>query len=346
MRFLTVSRKASEQIEKLLYTNVIGTPGKSMVYQHQKVAEKLRHIKDPFFVSLSIRNSLVATCCFCKRNIFINGEIVNAFYIRYFTFKTTYRSNARKKIYQPRENLLKKEVNQLLNGQEFGENKPHVYYAYIDPDNLRSLRLTQEFGFEAAGIFHTVFFSRFFPKRSKNVFQLKESERDKIDPWLKSNYRDYQFFCDENVFYQNGYYVIKSKGEIVAGIQATPEKWKIHELPGRNGKLLLSVISKFPLFRRLFHREFSFLSVEAILCKENHEQELERLLSDVLARHKIHTAIMCLDPGSRAYKLVKSLKPGMMRRLAKEKRLQVIVRSQEVGLPADGPTYVSAFDVM
>lgn len=346
MRFIQISKEASPDIKNLLATNIIGTPGSSMVYQHQTVSEKLDHLSEPFFVSLYLRNALVGTCCFCKRQVYLGGELTTAYYIRYFTFKATFRSSARPKVYQPKRSRLKREVEQLLRGEGFNETKPHVYYAYIDPDNIRSLRLTREFDFEPAGLFHTVYFSRFFPRRNKNVIQVHEKEKKLITSWLKKTYSEYQFFGDENIFYRDGYFAIKYKGEIVAGLQAISEKWKIFELPGKNGKMLLSVISRVPLLRRLFNREFKFLSIEAILCKPGHERELEYLLSDVLARHRVNTAILCLDPASSAYKMIKSLKPGAMSRLAAEKRLQVIARYQQMEKPSGQLSYVSAFDVM
>lgn len=346
MKFLKISKKASEETRKLLKANIIGTPSQSMVYQHRQVEEKLNHIKDPYYVSLYLRNGLVGTCCFCKREVLENDEPITAFYIRYFTFRDSFRSDARKKVHQSRNNLLKKEIGELLNGREFDQKKPHIYYAYIDPDNIRSLNLTQEFDFDAVGMFHTVFFSRFFPKKSRHVSRLKEDEKLQISEWLKRAYGNHHFFSDENIFYQNGYYVLKSKGEIVAGIQATAEKWGIYELPGSNGKLLLSIVSKLPILRRLFSKDFQFLSVEAMLCKPGYEQDLETLISDVLARNKVSTAVMCLDPKSREYKVIKSLDCGIMGKMAKEKRLMVIARSLGMERPSGGVTYVSAFDVM
>lgn len=330
----------------MLNNNIIGTPGKSMVYQHQKVNEKLDHIAAPNFVSLSLRDNLLGTCCFCRRQVLVDGESVLAYYIRYFTFKEPFRSDARKKIHQSKDNLLKKEVDQLLQGEAFEEKEPHIYYGYIDPDNVRSMRFAQEFHFEKAGVFHTVFFSRFFPKRHGQVYQLKENDRKNVSQWIKRTYALHQFFCEENIFYKQGYYVIKHKGEIVAGLQAVPEKWRIYELPGKNGRRLLSLVSRFPFLNRLFNKEFDFLSVEAIICKQGHEKDLEALLSDVLARHQVHTAIMCLDPNSREYRIVKSLKPGLISKLADEKRLQAMVRSQGCEKPSDGFIYVSTFDVM
>lgn len=276
----------------------------------------------------------------------MQGKLVEAYYIRYFTFKNKFRSAPAIAKNPRRPSALKDEIHQLLKGELFGDSNPHLYYAYIDPDNLRSLRLAKDFGFSKAGDFRTVFYSRFFPKRSAFVSRIQPDEEPTVVGLLKDFYGDHHFLSFENVFHLGNYFVYKREGVIVAGIQALSEHWRVLELPGSNGKLLLGVLSRLPLMKRLISKDFRFLSVEAIYCKKGEEDALNTLLEDVLARFQVHSAIFCLDPGSEAYQAMQKLNRGLLGRLSKERSFAVMAKAQEMELELRSPCYVSAFDVM
>lgn len=347
--FITIKDAPNAEIHELLSRNVLGTPGRSMVYQHQRVDEKLEHLPDARFVSLELRGRILGTACFCRRKVRVGGGMLTAWYIRYFTFRKAWRSidrgtpSGNKNI----RSRLKKEIHSLLNGHPLDTPEPHFFYAHVDPDNVRSLRLISDFGFVQAGSFRTVFFSRFFPRKDPHVHQLPADEEPLFRKRIEAIYASHDFLNFENVFYNNGYFVYKSRGKIVAGLQAYPEHWRIHELPGPGGKLLLQLISRLPLVNRLFKRNFHFISVEAIFCETGHEIALERLLEDMLSRFNCYTAIMCLDPASPEYHQVKLLRQGWMSRLTSEKEMCIVIKRNGVKKNGfSGPAYVSSFDVM
>jgi len=48
------------------------------------------------------------------------------------------------------------------------------------------------------------------------------------------------------------YYVLKEGGEIIAGVSAIPSVYKVYDVPGIWGWVIMSILPKAPLLRRLF----------------------------------------------------------------------------------------------
>lgn len=347
MAFLTVQKGSDKEILDLLKENTIGTPGKSMVYRHKRIEEKLRHIPEPWFVTLRLRDQLTGTACFCKRTVRLKGDPGKAFYIRYFTFRQKFRSasDLARGSSPGKKSKIKQEIMDLLAGKDLPAN--HLYYAYVDPDNVRSLRQIEAFGFKTAGTFKTVFFSRFFPNLHADVSQLGESTSAEIIDRINREYAAFELFSSENIFYENGFFVLRENGGVVAGLQAHREHWEILALSGPNGKRLLRLLGTIPLLNRLLSPDFHFLSVECLFCDKGKEKQLELLLEHCLAHFRCHTAITCLDPSSTQYKTLSRLNNGWISRFVKEKTMAVVVKSDGPDeRPLTGPCYVSAFDVM
>ena len=343
LQTLLIERKPGAGVKQLLRDNIIGTPGKSMVYQHLKTGEKLRHIPHPYFVSLVRNKKVLATCCFCRREA--NGRTL--FYARYFSFHSALRKRGDK---QPgragSSSLVREEIHQLLSGRYFDASSNSIFYAYIDSDNERSGRLTAEFGFLRVGSFASLVFSRWRPKASPHVHRLSEGEWKAFKPELMRFYSDHTFFTTENLFYKGNYFVLRENGEIVAGIQANPEEWKVYEMPGFSGKILIKVLPRFKLMKRIFSLHYHFVSIEGIYFRKGYESKLEPLMNHVLKAFGVHSAVLCLDVSSAICRAIKKLDLGLMSRLRKEKLMDIVVKEnggQHID-PAK-PAYVSCFDV-
>ncbi|RED94903.1 hypothetical protein [Marinoscillum furvescens] len=347
MRLLELKRgEPDSSIKELLTHNVIGTPGKSMVYQQLCVRDKLDHIPDPYFLSVRLAERVVGTSCFIRRAVAVGAHTLEAFHIRYFAFRTQFRSNDAALGRLNKKSALRNEISDVLEGKPFGLSSSPLSYAYVDPGNVRSLRIIESYGFQHVGNFNTVFFSRFAPKANPDVSRVSENEESEVKALIGDAYANHALYTSENIGYKGGLFVLQKQGTIVAALQANPEHWKVHELPG--SKHLIHMVSRIPFINRLFHRDFRFLSIEGIYVKSGHEKQLEKLISGVLAQTGRHTAIMCLDPKSQEYQLMQRQNRGFIRLLINEKKLYVMARGPKEVLDSlrQHPIYVSAFDNM
>ncbi|WP_421895336.1 hypothetical protein [Marinoscillum sp.] len=345
MRILKIYRGApNKQLRELLNENIIGTPGESLVYQQLMVNPKLDHIKEPVFLTVELGGSVVGACCLVGRTTINTGRNTPCHYIRYFTFRKRFRSQPNPMMRLEKKSVLKDEITEVLSGGVLDTPDNHLFYAYVDPENIRSSRLISSFGFEEVGRFRTVFFSRFFPKRHAKIESIQEREWDSVQAVLRKAYKQHCLFTTENIGFQGGYLGYYENGELIAGLQANSEAWKVHEIPG--GKLLLGLISKIPLIRRLFSKNFRFLSIEGIFYPEGRQKLIETLLEDALARSGRNTAIICLDPKSDLYGQFKQLDQGLIRILSSEKEMAVVAKGANLEELKGHPVYVSGFDNM
>jgi hypothetical protein len=304
-------------------------------------------IPQPFFVSLVRKSKVIATCCFCKRETNNLGVAGESYYVRYFTFHPSLRKLGDKYIERPQEDgVLRREIHSLLSGQHLEAGSAHFFYAYVDGGNIRSEAFVKSFGFEKVGSFVSLVFSRFNARLSKTVEKLSQEEWDDFKPQLRKFYSDHIMFTDENLFYKGNYFVLREKGEIVAGMQANPEHWRVHDMPGKGGKVLMKLFPRLKFLSKIFHPDYRFASIEGLYYKEGHEQRLTVLLEHVLAVNRVYSAVICVDPTSRLYPVMQSLRLGLVSKLRKPKPVDVMMKSNGADLSGlKGPVYVSAFDV-
>jgi hypothetical protein len=353
-KFLKIFHSPSNEIISLLKENVIGTPGLGMLYQHLEVQKKIDHIDDPYYVSLNKNDFTIGTCCFCSRNTLNNSNSIHSFYIRYFSFKEKYRT---KSISQrtgiTRNSKLREELLALLSGKNLGRDTTDKFfhYAYVDPRNLRSALLCKEFGFEPVRKFSTIIFNRLDPKEYKSVVEILPMQLNEVKELLKAFYKDYNMFSFENLFNSRKYYVIKDdKGKILAGIQAEPDHWRIHEMPGLSGKIILHVLSYIPYLNRLFNKDYRFLTLEGLYYAPGCEKYLEILIESLLAKYKLNSGMIWVDADSILYKILRSLNLGLVDKLNKEVMADVICKfirfdKTEIDRFKSNPAYISGTDL-
>lgn len=344
MRILQLEKgKPNAEILNLLNQNIIGTPGKSLVYQHRKATEKLNFIGGAYFPNVKLGGKIIGAACFIPRSVQINQRHVSAVYIRYFSFRQSFRSASAPIDRLQKSSVLKKEVLQVFEENVLQLPQEHIFYAYVDPGNIRSKRIIEEFGFQEVGTFKTVFFSRFFPRQNQNI---RVVSRDFLSENMSKFHLREQFYFQDYLGYQDGLLAYFHEGEPVAALQANTEHWKVFEIPG--GKNLISWISKIPLINRLFHSDFRFVSLEAVTYQKGFEWAIPDLISHALAQHQRNTAIICLDPKSEIYSLFQKIDRGFIQKITSEKEMAVVARGKGIDLNsiAQFPIYVSGFDNM
>lgn len=347
---LTIDKHADDAIINLLLENVVGTPGVSMIYQHSNIQNKLSHIDKAFFASIRKGNKVIGTICFvCRKS---NGQ--DCFYIRFFSFKNVYRRNINKdrssKMIERRG--VKHKFDPLLEGIFF-ENynkEQNIIYSYIDPNNVRSMEMAKGFGFQMTRTFSTLLFSRISPKKCNNVRRMLVEEKEQVRMLLMLEYEDYNFLTLDNLFMEDNYFVLEEEGEIVAGLQVHPELWKILELPGFSGKIMLNVISRLPLLRRIFNSNYRFLSVDGIFCKKGYEYKIQELLEGGLNIMGYNTAMLPVDSDSSLMEKISSVNFGLLNRLHHPAEIAVVCKfngfsEEEINSYYNKPVYISGFDI-
>jgi len=352
--FFHIQSVPDSGITDLLKKNAIGTPGRGMVYQHAEVEKKMKAIEDPYYVSLTRNKETIGTCCFCSRDTRNQGEKIPAFYLRYFSFKALYRSSP-KAPYQRRnkESRLRTEIVRLLSGEGLGSRVQHTFfhYAYVDPLNHRSVVLCKEFGFEPVRTFSTLIFNRLYPKQNNLVEKISPADMPQLKEKLEYFYKDYTMFSFENIFRVGTYYVIRDhQGNILAGAQVNPESWKILEMPGITGKMLLNTFSFLPVLNRLIKKDYRFITLEGIYFSPGNEKALETLFESLLAIYSRNSAMLWLDTDSDLYKRIRSLPLGVVHRLSKEVTGNVICRftgmtEEQQKMFKNSPAYISGIDI-
>jgi hypothetical protein len=358
-----VSDFANEGILDILNHAVQGSEG-GLRFSLQNIAPRIAAYKDQIrFVSLYKKNQITGTVGSCFR---ISGQGKLRFptsYLRYLAFQATYQGDLswrkrNKSLFKPEkdDNFKQKTLEifskpHLLDLKNVFEGDKHIMYAFVESKNERSKNLVHQAGYEYIRSFLTVAFSRFSPKPDSRVAKLKEEEKEKMESLLLDYYRDYSFFSTEYSFFGDSYYVLTENNEIIAGVNAIPSVYKVYDVPGVWGWVMMRVLPKTPYFRRLFRPgEFRYLVFDAIYCKKNREASLANLFESACAAEGFHTGLTWLDDRSVLYDKVRTgVKMGALNRMLNAKPGLVYTKfinltQAEKDLFYDAPAYISGFD--
>ncbi len=358
-----VSDYANEGILDILDHAVQGSEG-GLRFSLQNIAPRIAAYKDKIrFVSLYRRNQITGTVGSCYR---ISGQGNLRYptsYLRYLAFQTTYQSDLtwrkrREPVIKPeKDDRFKQKTLEvfskphLLDLSDVFEEDKHIMYAFVESMNERSKNLVHQAGYEYIRSFLTVAFSRFSPKHDKRVVKLREDEKGNMETLLLDYYRDYSFFSTEYSFFGDRYYVLKENGEIIAGANAIPSVFKVYDVPGIWGWIMMSVLPITPYFRRLFRPgEFRYLVFDAIYCKKGREEVLSDLFESACASEGFNTGLTWLDDRSHLYDKIRTgVKMGALNRMLNAKPGLVYTRfinltEKEKDCFYDAPAYISGFD--
>jgi hypothetical protein len=358
-----VSDYANEGILDILNHAVQGSEG-GLRFSLQNIAPRIAAYRDQIrFVSLYKKNQITGTVGSCFR---VTGQGCLRYpssYLRYLAFQSTYQSDSgwrkrSKAIIKPEkdDNFKQKTLEvfgkpHLLDLDDVFEGDKHIMYAFVESMNERSKNLVNQAGYEYIRSFLTVAFSRFSPKTDSRVTRIREEDKAKMESLLLSYYFDYSFFSSDYSFFGDRYYVLKEGDEIVAGVSAIPSVYKVYDVPGIWGWVMMKFLPYIPYFRRLFQPgEFRYLVFDAIYCKEGREDLLGKLFESTCALEGFHTGLTWLDDHSQLYdKLRTVVKMGALNRMLNAK--PGLVYSKFINLSEkekecfyNAPAYISGFD--
>jgi hypothetical protein len=291
-----ISDNANEGILEILNHAIQGSEG-GLRFSLQNIAPRIAAYKDRIrFVSLYKKKQITGTVGSCFR---ISGQGRLKYptsYLRYLAFQSTYQSDLtwrerRKESKNPDKDYSFKQKTleifskpHLLEIKDVFEGDKHISYAFVESMNERSKNLVNQAGYEYIRSFLTIAFSRFYPKSDKRVTKLSNNEKVKMESLLLEYYRDYSFFTTEYSFFGDRYYVLKEGDDIIAGVNAIPSVYKVYDVPGIWGWVMMKILPKAPFYRKLFRPgEFRYLVFDAIYCKEGREDLLANLFEAACA---------------------------------------------------------------
>jgi len=358
-----VSDHANEGIIDILNRAVQGSEG-GLRFSLQDVPKRISAYKDHIrFVSLYKKNQITGTVGSCFR---ISGQGRLRYptsYLRYLAFQSTYQSDKtwrkriKEKIKPEKDDSFKQKTLEifskphLLDLQDVFEGDKHIMYAFIESMNERSKNLVHQAGYEYIRSFLTVAFSRFSPVHDQRVSRLAETDKPVMEKLLLDFYRDYSFYTNEFAFYGDKYSVLKENGEIIAGVSAIPTSFKVYDVPGIWGWVMMKVLPKTPYFRRLFRPgEFRYLVLDSIYCKDGKEELLAKLFESACASEGFNTGLIWLDDRSQLFDKIRTrVKMGPLNRMLNAKPGLVYTKfinltEEEKEYFYDSPAYVSGFD--
>lgn len=360
---IKISDYANEDVLYLLNNTILGSEG-GMRYSLQNINARIAEYGDKIrFISLYLKGQLAGTIGACYRSTGQDRLQVNSSYLRYLAFQPLYQSELsaasgkRELLREEKEDSFRYRVLELfgkphmLGFTEEPDNRKHILYAFIESMNERSKNLVHQAGYEYVRSFLTVAFSRFSPEVQKGVELLQENEIPLMTQLLNEYYSGYSLFTTEYAFVNRKYYVLREKGEIIAGAAAIPSAYKIFNIPGVWGWVITKVLPEMPLYKRIFKPEmFRFLIFDAIFCKKGRERKLANLFESMCASEGFNTGLTWLDDRSRLYEELRTgVNMGALNRMLNAKPGLVYIRfvnfkEEEKDVFFDSPAYISGFD--
>ena len=334
-----IREQATKEIVQLLDSVTLGTNGAH--YRHLDTEEKISEADNPLFLSLERHEKVLGNITFCRRG--------KDWYVRYFAFDTMVQSAGKKKSGANKSGLLKTELTKFFSTalkEGYKDSQVDSFYAYIDPNNEKSLWMSENFGFRKVAEIATQTYSRAHPKESNRLV--------KIDKWtdvkdvVQEHFKDYNYYNDVHIQKPPFYLLKDERGEILAFATISHANWEIKRLPGKFGGLLTKLIPYIPRIRKLIHpKEHSFIVPEAILVKDNHSELLSELLEGILAAEDKNLIIWWTDTNEPLYQDVKGqVKWGLLHKVIGVSNAHLVVKdtTERVVERNQKPFYTIGFD--
>lgn len=336
-----IREEASAEILELLTSVTLGTNGAK--YRHLDTAEKVKQLYRPLFLTLERADKVLGNITFCRRPC--------GWYIRYFAFDQALQSKGKKNNTPKANSWLKKRLDNLFQEalQAKEPDAPHLFYAYIDPKNVKSLWMSEQFGFTTVATIATQTFSRIKPRKKE---QVEKAPTEWVNSFVEEKFGEYPLFFAHHVNNDAPSYVIKNKaGEIIAFAKTQRAIWCIERLSGKSGALLTQMIPFIPGVRNIVKpNRHEFSTVEAVWVadaeKENARELLEQLFEGILYMEKTNSLIWWVDYNEPLYQMVqKKINWGLMHKLNGVSDAHLVTLKEEsVSEKSHLPYYTTAFD--
>lgn len=348
-RLIKHETTAPNSVIELLSNTVIGTEGS--LYQLLDTPTKVHQLHKPHFLFIERNEKAIGNVTICEREVQLNNSQQDTLYLRYFAFDQIFQGGKDKGNANSNFHTYLKKLFETSNYNPVdAENKKSVYWAFIDPQNARSLNMNSLLGFETIGTFKTTAFSRVNPKSNSQVFKITQADKEEVRGLAAGFYSNFDFYSEVHLFDNDDYYVFKEDGQIVAGIQANPIHWKIKSLPGASGKFLMKAAPFIPRIRKLINpKSHKFLATEGLFWKKGHEDKVEALLEGVLSKTQRNSLLIWTDHNNAMLDKLE-VKWGFIQKSKKDNRINIVAKFNKYGACEienikESKKYLSGFDM-
>jgi hypothetical protein len=319
----------TEAIKILISNTVLGSNGAR--YRHVNALEKLTKLDNPLYFSLMAKELCLGNIALCQRE--------DSLYLRYFTFHPRFQAtlNASKRI-KDRESILKEEINVYLNSL-ISQTKQSIY-AYIEPDNIRSLNMAKAFGFSPTAKIAMYHFSRRFPRASR---QFKILTFDEAIPFIRKQFSNHSYYVENP---KSGIYAGWLINNEIAFVTRLHEGcWEIKSMKGAFGKLLINLIPWVPILNKIItpncHKFLAFDSF-LVLNPSIDTNELNAFLSAGLAHFNVRHMMHWVDESAASSNYLHGVRWGILDKIIGKSEISLMVK----GHAKSGPYFIDAMDML
>lgn len=332
-------------IVELLKSTRLGTKGAT--YRHLDTEKRINELVNPLFLYIQRREKVLGNITFCRRTL---STSAHAFYIRYFAFDSKWSASEEQEKEQ-KNSIFKKGLNQFFRAAFEGlyTPAPDLFYAYIEPNNTRSLWMSKNFNFKTHTQIITWSMSRNFPGQHKQVRLLTTGEKELYNQLLTKQYHGYELFFPHHTLKDDpiiGYFEGTS---LIAACKIHEVNWQILRLPGKNGKSLTRIVPFVPFVNRIVRpAHHRFLAAEGIVSLKNDPTIIASLFESALAITKTNLLLTWYDEKDTfAQSLYPNIKRGLAKYLLPKQNVALVIKERESGsLSPKAPCYVSSFDLI
>lgn len=327
----------TDEVLKLMKSVTLGSNGTR--YRHKMIEERIQQLDRPIYYNLERNKRVLGNITICRRP--------KNWYVRYFAFNVGLQARTKQPRSKAKNTTLKNSIAEFFDGiLQHPENEVECFYAYIDPQNERSLWMSQSFGFKTVAKIATQTFSRTNPKRQKAVASLKVN--DFIKKKMEEQYEGNPFYYTKHTFNEADFYSLTKGGEVVAFAKVYKEAWEILRLPGKRGAFLKKAVPYIPFVNKIINpKDHVFSVVDSIWCKDNEAKYLEELFEGVLYEEKTRSLIWWVDQNQPLYQAVKrKIKWGLLHRINGVQEVDLVVKSnhEKYKNVLTTPSYITGFD--
>lgn len=297
----------------------LGTPG-GLQYHHSTAVEKLKRIDNCYFLFLWRAGMLLGSIGYVLRDAHTGNRTHKTWLIRYFSMKAPMRTEKKGKVkerpIETRGFSLLKDITHIFHDnperlRDFETKKipQALSTGLVERNNARSRNFAEIGGYKKIGDVNSYMFSRMRARKRIQVEQLPVDEQPEMRKVLRDFYKDHAIYHDDYIFHNNDYYVLRENGEIIAGLQANPERWEIKTSGSKFLDKAFALISKLHFIKkRVSYESLKFLGIEGMYYKAGREADLYKVLEGVLALKSHYLALLVMDVKSPVHDVFKTRK--------------------------------------
>lgn len=346
-------------LPQLIKDTILGTKG--LKYTHGRVDDRLQYLHRPYHLWISRKNRIIANLTFGGYETLMAFGKCNAYYVRYFAFRSDYKTSEDQNRETKGNSIVKALISKVMSSHPvshdvgYGEKQedPAIHFAYIEPDNMRSLHHALGFNFEIMRKFQTLPFTRLKPRNKVEYSRVREEEKPKILALLKKHYSNHNGLQFHYLFHHNNFFTVKGENdEIIAACQVNDCMFHIENTGSKVFNNVVKVLESTGLSSKILDvKNLRFLSFDHLYCAPGKESVLIDLFESLLLEFNLKLALMWFDTESPYYKmLMQTGDLGWIKRFYSPSPNAVVVNNlnltenQYVQLK-DKPWFISSFDV-